>query len=100
MLEENPQAIPTHELVAGRTTRRVNDASDALERLKAGNLLSDEGFMQSVSVSLPKLVKQVQQYGELSPMEARQEVATILHDLIIESTGKAKLCRRELSEME
>jgi hypothetical protein len=100
MLEDNPQAIPTHELVAGRTTRRVSDASVALERLKTDDLLSDSGFLESVSVSLPKLIKQVQQYGELGPMDARQAVDTVLHDLIIESTGKDKLCRRELSEME
>jgi hypothetical protein len=100
MLEENPESVRTHELVAGRTTRRVTEPQMALERLKEEGLVSDSGFLESVSVSLPKLIKQVQQYGELPTSEATQAVNTALQGLINETTGKAKLCRRELSEME
>jgi hypothetical protein len=100
MLEENSQAIPSYELAAGRTTKRIAEAQMALERLLGDDLLSDTGFLQSVSVSLPKLIKQVQQYGELGPSEAKKAVNTSLHGLIEEKEGKAKLCRREYLEME
>ena len=94
-LKSDPQSIPTHELVDGRTTRRVTEPQMALERLKEEGLVSDSGFLESCSVSLPKLTKQIQQYGELSPSEAKQAINTTLHDLISETTGKAKVCRRE-----
>tara|TARA_Y100001963_G_scaffold159460_1_gene263223 strand:+ start:4087 stop:5154 length:1068 start_codon:yes stop_codon:yes gene_type:complete len=95
MIESDEQAIPEFELAEGRTTRRVNGPQMALERLKEEGLVSDSGFLESCSVSLPRLAKQIQQYGELSPSEAKQAINTTLHDLISETTGKAKVCRRE-----
>ena len=100
MLENDSQAIPTYELTAGRTTRRVTEPQVALERLLGDDLLSDAGFLQSVSVSLSKLTKQVQQYAELGPSEAKKAVNTSLHGLIEAKEGKAKLCRREYLGME
>ena len=100
MLEEEPLSLPTHELVAGRTTRAIKDPQLAAERLFEEGLVSDSGLMQSVSISLPKLIRQVGQYGEMGQAEAKKAVNTCLHDLIEEKEGKAKLCRRELSEME
>lgn len=95
LLEEHEQGVPNFELVAGRTTRRITEPQMALERLKEEGLVSDSGFLESCSVSLPKLTKQIQQYGELHPSEAKETLNTSLYDLIEEKTGKAKVCRRE-----
>tara|TARA_B100000586_G_scaffold268666_1_gene245719 strand:- start:603 stop:1670 length:1068 start_codon:yes stop_codon:yes gene_type:complete len=95
MLEEHPQAVPTYELVAGRTTKTVKDPQQAAQRLLLDGLVSDSGLMQSASISIPKLIKQVGEYREISPAEAKKEVNTCLHDLIEEKEGRAKLCRRE-----
>lgn len=100
LLSDHPQAVPTYELVAGRTTRAIKEPQLAAERLKTDELVSESGLMQSVSISLPKLIKQVQQYGEMGYGDATKAVNTCLHDLIEEKEGKAKLCRRESSEME
>lgn len=100
VLEEAPAAIPDYQLTEGRTTRAIKEPQLAAERLFTDGLVSETGLMESVSISLPKLVKQVGQYSEMGQYEAKKAVNDCLGELIEEKEGKAKLCRRELSEME
>lgn len=95
MIEDDPLAVPNYELVAGKTTRRIKEPRMALEALLRDGLIDETGFLQSCSVGLTALRKNVQQFAEISPSETHKSINTSLANQIEEKQGKAKLCRRE-----
>ena len=95
MIEDDPLAVPHYQLVAGKTTRRISDPRMALEALMSDGLIDESGFIQSCSVGITALRKNVQQFAELSPSETYKAINTSLANQIDEKQGKAKLCRQE-----
>ena len=95
MIEEDPLAVPQYELVAGKTTRRIKGPQMALHALVGDGLIDESGFLQSCSVGITALRKNVQQFAEISPTETYKAINTSLANQIEEKQGKAKLCRRE-----
>jgi len=94
-LRERPEAITGFELVQGFSSRRIVDAGAAASRLLESGLIDEGGLVSASSIKLGQLQRVVAEYGEISPKEAKKEVARVLGDALAVREGKDKICRIE-----